>query len=89
MNAPTVRRLRGLALMFVIGLAGSIVGLAGSALPAAAAVGSSQAVDVRETLSRFDEADTLIAKGLAAIGAARAAAEKQVSKLAKPVKGQH
>src|SRR5450759_3538563 len=40
MNAPTVRRLRGLALMFVIGLAGSIVGLAGSALPAAAAVGS-------------------------------------------------
>src|SRR5450759_4618697 len=40
MNAPTVRRLRGVALMFVIGLAGSVVGLAGSALPAAAAVGA-------------------------------------------------
>jgi hypothetical protein len=40
MHAQTAGRLRRLALTLVVGLAGSIVGLAGSALPAAAAVGT-------------------------------------------------
>jgi len=51
-----------------------------------AAAGSSEAVDVRETLSRFDEADAQITKGLAAISATRAGIEKQISELAKAAK---
>lgn len=59
---------------------------------AATSAGSSRPVDFRDTLSRFDEADAQISKGLATIREARATVAKQVAeltKLAKQDKGKH